>query len=189
MSFTFKIVNGQYEKLVGVTVDHKLTFNIHVDNLCKNGKRKLLALDRATPYLSLPKKRMLLNVFSKSQFKYCPLVLMFDSRALSRKINRIHEKCLSIIYNDKHSSFADLVKQDRSFSIHDRNLQVLTKEMFEVSKRTSPLMFSKLFHPKADIKFQFASAHGICYSPLVNSTYSSGTESISFLSSKIIRGF
>ena len=55
MSSTSKIVSGQYNKLVGVTVDHNLIFNIHVDNLFKNANRKLQALARATPYMSLPK--------------------------------------------------------------------------------------------------------------------------------------
>ena len=46
----------QYEKLLGVTIDYKLSCNIHVGNLCKNANWKLLALARVTPYIRSSKK-------------------------------------------------------------------------------------------------------------------------------------
>ena len=53
------------------------------------------------------------------------------------KINRLHERCLRIIYNDKTSSFADLLAKDGSATIHTRNLQVLAIEIFKVRKNIS----------------------------------------------------
>ena len=47
----------QYEKLLGVTIDYKLSCNIHVGNLCKNANWKLLALARVTPYIRSSKKK------------------------------------------------------------------------------------------------------------------------------------
>ena len=44
-------------------------------------------------------------------------------------INRLDERWLWIIYNDKTSSFADLLAKDGSVTIHTRNLQVLATEM------------------------------------------------------------
>ena len=48
---------------------------------------------------------------------------------LDRKINRLHESCLSIIYNDKQSSFEMLLEKDSCVSIHNRNVQSLVTEM------------------------------------------------------------
>ena len=53
------------------------------------------------------------------------------------KINRLHERYLRIIYNDKMSSFADLLAKDGSATIHTRNLQVLAIEIFKVRKNSS----------------------------------------------------
>ena len=53
------------------------------------------------------------------------------------KITRLHERCLRIIYNDKMSSFADLLAKDGSATIHTRNLQVLAIEIFKVRKNIS----------------------------------------------------
>ena len=43
-----------------------------------------------------------------SEFNYCPLIWMFFSGKHYHKIKRLHEKCLSIIYNDKTSSYKEL---------------------------------------------------------------------------------
>ena len=50
---------------------------------------------------------------------------MCHSRTNNRKINRLHERCLRIICNDKQSSFLKLLEKDNSVSIHQRNLQIL----------------------------------------------------------------
>ena len=69
------------------------------------------------------KKRILMNAFSKSQFSYCPLIWMCHSRTNNNKINRLHERCLRIIFSDKQSSFETLLEKDGSVSIHNGDLQ------------------------------------------------------------------
>ena len=40
------------------------------------------------------------------------LIWMFDSRNLNKKINKLHERCLRIIYSDITSSFEELLETD-----------------------------------------------------------------------------
>ena len=102
----FNIVNNnKCAKLLGVKFDYKLTFNSHVSNLCKNASRKINALTRVALYMSISKRRILMNPFFKSEFNYCLLVWMCQSRINNTKINRLHERCLRMIYNDQTSSF------------------------------------------------------------------------------------
>ena len=63
---------------------------------------------------------------------------MCHSRTNNRRIDRLHERCLRIIYNDKQSSFKELLEKDSSVSIHERNVQILTTEMYKVSNNFSP---------------------------------------------------
>ena len=66
-----------------------------------------------------------MKAFIKSQFSYCPLVWMFHSRTLNNRINKIHERALRLAYkNETFLSFGDLLKRDRSVSIHQKNLQI-----------------------------------------------------------------
>ena len=46
-----------------------------------------------------------MRAFIESQFGYCLYILIFHSRSLDNKINRIHKIALKIIYDDKSSSF------------------------------------------------------------------------------------
>ena len=70
-----------------------------------------------------------MNAFFNSQFSYCPLVWMCRSRTNNKKINKLNERCLRIVYNDKQSSFNELLEKDGSVSIHMRNIQILATEM------------------------------------------------------------
>ena len=82
--------------------------------------------------MNTEKKHLIVNVFFPPQFNYCPLTWMFHNRSLNHKINRLHERCLRVIYNDGHSSYDELLNLDNSVSIHHRNLQILATEMFRV---------------------------------------------------------
>ena len=39
-----------------------------------------------------------MKAFFNSQFGYCPLIWMFHSRTLNKRINRIYERALRIVY-------------------------------------------------------------------------------------------
>ena len=137
----FNVVNSECEKLLGVKFDYKITYNSHVSDLCKNASRKINALARVAAYMSISKRRILMNAFFKSQYNYCPLVWLCHSRINNTKINRLHGRCHRIMYNDKTFSFENLLEKDGSVSIHNRNLQVLATEMFKVNKSISSSIF------------------------------------------------
>ena len=67
---------------------------------------------------------------------------------MNNKINRLHEKCLGIVYSDKTSSFEKLLDKDGSVTIHTRNLQVLVTEMFNVYRNLSPDIVAEMFRAR-----------------------------------------
>ena len=131
------VFNTTTSKILGVTFDNLLTFEPHIDNLCKKASLKISALARISTYLSKAKKRYLMNAFIKCHFSYCPLIWMFHSRSLEHKINKLHERCLRIVYTDTISSFEDLLKQDNSSTFHQRAIQLLAIELFKAKLNES----------------------------------------------------
>ena len=113
-----EICNSNSKKILGVTFDNKLKFVKDIITICQRANIKLNALAGLTRYMELGKRRILMNIFFDSQFNYCPVIWMCHSRALNNKTNRLHEQCLRIIYNDKTSTFKELLEKDNSISIH-----------------------------------------------------------------------
>ena len=128
----FVINNSNEEKLLGIKIDTKLSFENHVSSLCKKASQKLHALARIVNYMDLSKRKSLMKAFITSQFNYCPLIWMFYSRELSNRINRIHERALRLVYQDNSLSFAELLEKDNSVTIHLRNLQLLATEIYKL---------------------------------------------------------
>ena len=105
-----EINNSTHEILLEVTLDSKLSFNTHIDHICKKASLKLNALSRITTHLDFKKKKLLINSFFMPQFNYCQLIWMCHNCTKNDKINRLHERCLRLLYNDKKSSFHDLLE-------------------------------------------------------------------------------
>ena len=92
-----------------------------------------------------------MNAFIEPQFSYCPLIWMFcHSRRLNKRINHIHERGLRIVYEDYVSSFAELLKINRSVSIHHRNIQLAAIVMFKVRNVLCPEIMRDLFQLNSD---------------------------------------
>ena len=140
-----KIWESLSEKLLGVTVDSELNFNEHLSNICKKVSCKITALGRIARFLSFCKRRLLFKTFIESQFSYCPLVWMFCSKKMNKKINRLHERALRIVYRDYSSSFEKLLKEDGSVTVHHRNIQCLATEMYKVKNDLCPQFLKDLF--------------------------------------------
>ena len=90
------IWESQSEKLLGMTVDKNLSFDLHLRLLCKKVNQKVSALARIVRILPFQKRRLILKTFIESQFSYCPLVWVFCSRTMNKKINHIHESALRL---------------------------------------------------------------------------------------------
>lgn len=99
------------------------------------------------------------------------------------KINCLHQRFVSIIYNGKISTFKQVLEKDSSVSIHTRNLWFLAVEIFKVVKGFVPKRFSDLFSSNEQKNFSFLKNPFLKKSR--STTVRNGFESISYLGSKI----
>ena len=133
--------------------------------------------------MSFNKRRTLMKAFIESQVNYCSLIWVFHSRTMNNKINRIHERALMLVYSNHVSSFVELLKKDRSFSIHHRNIQSLAIELYKFFHGLSPSIMKNVFHFNTNIPCNLRSRSEF-YSRIPK-TVKYGTETVSYLAPKI----
>ena len=112
-------------KLLGLTIDNKLNFGIHMNNICKVASAKNKRSERIRSRLNLSQTKILYNSFILSQLNYCCLVSMFCSKTLQNKINQIQKGALRIVHNEPNLNLDKLVELDESASIHIKNIITL----------------------------------------------------------------
>ena len=142
------VVNSSEEKLLGVQIDSRLSFDNHVPKLCRKPSNKLYALARISPCMDQNKLRALMRAFITSQFQYCPLIWMFHNRQLNQKINKIQERALRplrITYKDTEYTFSELLQKDCAVTIHTTNMQILMTEMYKTRNGLNPAFMQETF--------------------------------------------
>ena len=161
---------------------YNLTFENHINNICKSASQKLNSIARFAPYKNTQRRRVTMKSFVTSQPGYYPLIWIFHSWHLNNKINSTHERAQRITYQDHISIFQELSNKGNYVSIHHRNLKVLATEMFKIHRGLSPDILRKTFVPKIswynlrrNNTFEKHQAHSVYH----------GTESLSFLGPKI----
>ena len=95
--------------------------------------------------MSEEKLRILMKTFIESQFNYCPLLWMFHSRNINKRINSLHERALRVVYKDDYLTFEQLLEKDNSFTTHERNLQKLVILMYKVKHGLCPAPIQEIF--------------------------------------------
>ena len=103
-------------KFLGIKIDNKLTFEEHVERLCKKASQKVSALARISSLMRFEQRKCIVDLFVTSHFSYYLLVYMFHGRRLNDGIDHIHEKALKIIYQDFNSPFKELLRKDSSLT-------------------------------------------------------------------------
>ena len=56
----------------------------------------------------------------------------------------MHERALRLVYNDKSSSFRELLERDNSVTIHERIVLVLLTEIFKTKSEAAPEIMTEI---------------------------------------------
>ena len=120
--------------------------------------------------------------FIMLQFSYCPLIWMCHSRTSNNQINKLHERALRLVYNDKSSSFRELLERGNSVTIHERNIQLLLTEIFKVKNGAAPEIMTEIFKFK-DHSYDLRKNN--CLEMRIIKSCKYGSETVSILGAKL----
>ena len=147
--------NSECEKLLGIKIDCKLSFENHIGKISKKTGAKLDASTRLAQNINT-KKCLIRNTFLL-HINYCPFTWIFHNRLLNHKINRLHEIFFLAMYNVIHSS---------SVSTHHKNLQILVTDMFTVCTGSAINILSKVFPRKSPSNYTLRNQQEFTVTPM-----------------------
>ena len=115
--WTYLAKNSQWKKSgkvmklnLGITIENKLKFDKHIANISFTANQNLRVLSILASLLTFDKNRVLYKAVFESQFKYCPLNWMFCSRSGNSRINKLHERALTLIYDNDETFVLELLE-------------------------------------------------------------------------------
>ena len=100
-------------KLLGVTIDFMLDFNIHITNMCRKAARQLNVLKRIGYHLNRLSRMTIYYSFIMSNF----------------------------IYSDNYTSYEKLLEKSMMPSLKIRRLRMIAIETFKILHKSSPVFF------------------------------------------------
>ena len=151
----FTIQSNNTVKLLGVTLDRKLSFSDHISDMCNKANSKIRALLRIRKFLSTRKAFHLCNAFIMSRFKYCPLIWMFSSKASGRKIDSTQVRALRAVLFNFEIPRSELYSSLNVTPVHTTCLQSLLVEVFKSIHKLNPEFMWDMFtvkHPNMELR-------------------------------------
>ena len=141
------IKTEQWVKLLGIKIDNKLNFDLHINDLCRAASGQLNALLRLNHFLNFNAKQVLIQSFIYANFNYCPLIWHFSSSNYLQKIESIQKRVLRFLYNDQESDYTTLFVKAGKTAMNLYRLKVFCTEVYKSINSLSPLYIKDIFQP------------------------------------------
>ena len=144
-----KIVAAKQLKLLGVIIDDQINFSVHLREISRKASQRLGVLNRFCSILSTTLKITIYKTSILPYVTYCSTVWHFTKSYDLRKIERIQEKAMKIIYCDKSSSYEKLLRTANLSALQNRRTQDIAILMCKVKHGLVPEYMAHLLE-KAD---------------------------------------
>ena len=142
------VIPSESVKLLGITIDSKLKFDLHIDDICCKASKKVWCLYRIRKLVDETQARNLCNAFVLSNFNYCPIIWMYCNKTLNAKINKVHKRALRAVTGNYDLSLNELLTTHSGLLIHTRNLHALLIEIYRILSGSNPAIMSNVFSLK-----------------------------------------
>ena len=132
-------------ELLGVHIDDKLNFNLHITKICRSAANQLHALIRLWMSLNFEEKKTLINSYFYSSFNYCPLVWMFSSAKPLNKVESLQKRALRFLYEDYVLSYEELLEKAEKETMKVNRLRSLCVEIYKLINNINPTYTNEVF--------------------------------------------
>ena len=137
-------------KLLGVTIDKLLTFDKHVENICKKASNQLNVLKRFSNILGQKQKLRIFQTFISSNFNYCPVVWHFCSKSKAQLAEKIQKRALRYVFNDYLCTYDKLLDKSKCETMCNIRLKKIAVYVYKCLHKITPPFLHDTFQIKTN---------------------------------------
>ena len=116
LRLNISVLKVAQKKLLWVKFDCNLSFENQITLPCKKASKRLHTLSKISHQIDLNERRNLKKTFYYLSIQLFALICIFYSRSVNNQINRIHQRALTLVYQN-NLSFYEFLDLDNSLSL------------------------------------------------------------------------
>ena len=95
-----KLIVSEYH-LLGITIDNKLRWDSHINNVCKTVSRQVFLLSKLRYIVDIDTRKLFFNAHFKPHIDYASVMWDGCSDVLKKILNSLHRRAVKLILPDK----------------------------------------------------------------------------------------
>ena len=149
------IIPSDHIKVLGITLDDSLKFDLHIADMCKKASRQINALKRVSKFLTQDSRKSIYRSFIAASFNYCPISWIFCRKKNTTKLEKLQECALRLVSCDKTATYDDLLKRGSFLSLKAFRTRCLAVEVYKCVHGLNLTYLNDLFtEPLANYNFR-----------------------------------
>lgn len=134
-------------KLLGVTYDSNLTFNAHINNLCKSVNIQLRSLKHIRKYLDQPTANIVATSIVASRLDYCNALLPGITQYNMKRLQNLQTHAAKIVTKNYQKHQCNLLKELHWLPVRHRIEYKISLITFKALNTNNPKYLKELLNP------------------------------------------
>ena len=123
-------------RLLGITIDNKLRWDSHINNVCKTVSRRVFLLSKLRYIVDIDTRKLFFNAHIKPHIDYASVVWDGCSDVFKRRLNSLHRRAVKLILPDTTLTTDQILKEMRIMSLQKNDIFFLRKTTTKVCSCT-----------------------------------------------------
>ena len=107
-------------RLLGITIDNKLRWDSHINNVCKTVSRRVFLLSKLRYFVDIDTRKLFFNAHIKPHIDYASVVWDGCSDVLRKTLNSLHRRAVKLILPDTTLTTDQKLKAIRIMSLQNQ---------------------------------------------------------------------
>ncbi len=97
---------------------------------------------------NIDEREVINNIFILANFNYCPIGWHFCEKVSICKMEKMQERALCILLNDKKSSYSSLLEKSRHTALHLKHMKRISCEVYKSLNKLNSAFMTDMFEER-----------------------------------------